>query len=58
MSSGKSFFNRIAYYANPLTLFRKSNNKNVNLKMMHGMNRISMLLFLVCLVVLLIKFLS
>jgi len=46
----------MAYYANPLTLFKKSENKNINLKMMHGMNRISMIVFLICLVVMLFKF--
>ncbi|MDA9820309.1 hypothetical protein N9C06_05260 [Salibacteraceae bacterium] len=56
MDSGKSFFGRLLYYINPLTLFKKSDNKNVNLKMMHGMNRISMMMFLVCLIIILVKF--
>lgn len=46
----------MAYYANPLTLFKKSESTNVNLKMMHGMNRISMLIFLFCLIMMLFKF--
>ncbi|WP_415159762.1 DUF6728 family protein [Parafilimonas sp.] len=30
--------------------------KNTYIKMMHGMNRISLLLFLICLIIMLVKF--
>ncbi|MBK6409266.1 MAG: hypothetical protein IPI95_10270 [Flavobacteriales bacterium] len=45
------FLKRILYYLNPATLFGRSEN-NVNVRMMHGINRISILMFLACLVVL------
>lgn len=45
------FLKRILYYLNPATLFSKSDN-NVNLRFMHGINRISIFMFLACLVVL------
>lgn len=48
------FFKRILYYLNPATLFGKS-DPNVNVRMMHGINRISILMFLACLVVLVVK---
>ncbi len=57
MTRGKSFWQRLLYYANPMTLFRKSDNDNINLKMMHGMNRISMIIFLVAVAVMIYKFL-
>lgn len=44
------FLKRVLYYLNPATMFGKS-DPNVNLRFMHGINRISILLFLVCLVV-------
>lgn len=55
------FLKRILYYLNPATLFRKSEPTsdgeagNVNLRMMHGINRISILMFLVCMVLLAAK---
>lgn len=41
-----------------ITFWKKSDNKteNFNLKMMHGINRISILMFLVALIVLIIRF--
>lgn len=44
------FLKRILYYLDPTTLFGKS-KADVNLRFMHGINRISILMFLVCLVV-------
>ncbi len=41
---------RLLYYLDPRTLFGHS-NPNINLRFMHGINRISILLFLVCIVV-------
>ena len=45
---------RILYYLNPATLFGKSSN-DVNLRFMHGINRISILLFLIGLVVMVVR---
>jgi hypothetical protein len=51
------FIKRILTYLNPATLFQKSEH-NFNTRMMHGINRISIFMFLICLVVLVIKFLK
>jgi hypothetical protein len=51
------FFKRILSYLNPMTMFQKG-EKNVNLRMMHGINRISIFMFLFCLIVLLIRYFS
>lgn len=48
------FLKRLLYYLNPATLFGKS-DPNVNVRMMHGINRISILMFLGCLAVILAK---
>ena len=48
------FLKRIAYYLNPATLFRKSSG-NSSLRFMHGINRISILLFLFCLGVMIVR---
>ncbi|MDA0310035.1 MAG: hypothetical protein O3C46_04880 [Bacteroidetes bacterium] len=48
---------KLLHYANPLTLFRKSDaSRNINLTLMHGINRISILMFLLALVVMVVKF--
>ncbi|NNE55271.1 MAG: hypothetical protein HKN32_04575 [Flavobacteriales bacterium] len=49
---------KILYYLNPKNLFRKSEESNINLRMMHGINKISIFMFLICLVVLLIRWLG
>lgn len=51
-------FKRILTYLNPLTMFRKAEGNNFNLRMMHGINRISIFLFLFCLIVMLVRYLS
>jgi hypothetical protein len=54
------FFKRLLYYLNPLTLFKKGekiNGKNANIKIMHGINRISIFMFLVCIIIIIIKYL-
>lgn len=51
------FFKRILTYLNPLTLFRKG-NENVNTRVMHGINRISIFMFLICAIILLIRYLG
>lgn len=50
------FLRRLLYYLNPLTMFRKPPaDAGINLKMMHGINRISIFMFLIGLVIVLIK---
>lgn len=48
------FLKRILYYLDPRTLFGRSNS-NVNLRFMHGINRISVFLFLICIIVMLVR---
>jgi hypothetical protein len=48
------FFKRVLYYLNPATLFGKG-DPNVNLRFMHGINRISILVFLLCIVVMSVR---
>ena len=48
------FWKRIAYYLNPATLFGRSEG-NLNLRFMHGINRISILLFLGGLLVMVLR---
>jgi Ni,Fe-hydrogenase I cytochrome b subunit len=50
------FFKKLAYYINPLNLFRKEKEENVNLRVMHGINKISFMMFLVCLVYMIVRF--
>jgi len=45
---------KILHYLNPLNLFKKEQG-DVNLRMMHGINKISILVFVVALVVLIIR---
>jgi hypothetical protein len=52
------FFKKILYYINPLNLFKKESEENVNLRVMHGINKISFLMFMVCLVYMLVRFIS
>jgi len=48
------FLKRILYYLNPATLFSKP-DPNSSLRFMHGINRISIFLFLFCLVVMVVR---
>lgn len=48
------FLKRLLYYLNPATLFQKS-DPNVNVRMMHGINRISILMFLGCIALMMFK---
>ncbi|MEQ1733772.1 MAG: DUF6728 family protein [Bacteroidia bacterium] len=48
---------KFLYYLNPKTFFTKSTEPNINTRMMHGMNRISILMFLMCLGVIIYKYL-
>lgn len=52
---------KILHYLNPLTMFQKpkeGEEANINLKFMHGINRISIFMFLICLIIMLFKFLK
>lgn len=55
------FWKRILYYLNPATMFRKKpegEKPNTNLFIMHSINRISIFIFLFCLIVLAIRYMS
>ena len=50
---------KFLYYMNPLTLFKKpdeSEKANFNLRFMHGINRISIFMFLLCLLILFFRY--
>jgi hypothetical protein len=49
---------KILHYINPVNWFKKSETDNVNLKMMHGINKISFFVFLICLAVMIYRWLS
>lgn len=48
------FLKRLLYYLNPASLFGKT-NENSSLRFMHGINRISILLFLAGVVVMVFR---
>jgi len=48
------FWKRVAYYLNPLTLFKEP-DPNLSLRFMHGINRISVFLFLIGLGVMVVR---
>ena len=52
----KAILGKIFSYLDIRTMFRKESKVNFNLRMMHGMNRISILMFLVCLVMLIVRY--
>lgn len=52
------FLQKLLHYANPLNLFRKSEGEGVNLRVMHGINKISMTLFLLCVIYMVYRYLS
>ena len=51
------FFKKLIFYINPLNLFKKDKESGLNLRMMHGINKISFLAFLLCLCVMLYRWL-
>ena len=51
------FLKKILHYLNPATFLKKGKG-NVNLRMMHGINRISIFMFLICIIVLLVRYMS
>lgn len=48
------FWKRLAYYLSPFTLFRPA-DPNLSLRFMHGINRITVFVFLFCLVVMVVR---
>lgn len=48
------FLKRVLFYLNPATLFRKP-DPNMSLRFMHGINRISVFLFLFCIIVMIVR---
>jgi hypothetical protein len=48
------FLKQLLHYLNPLTLFRRSGH-DPSLRFMHGINRISILLFLAAVVVMVVR---
>jgi hypothetical protein len=48
---------KILHYLNPLNFFKKEQG-DINLRMMHGINKISILMFLVALTVLVIRWMK
>jgi hypothetical protein len=51
------FLRKILYYLNPRNLFKRE-KVDLNLRFMHGINKISILMFLICLVVLLVRWIA
>ncbi len=51
---------KIMYYLNPKTLFQKEDSENLNAshKTMQGINRISIYLFLFCVILIVLKYLK
>jgi len=52
------FFRKFLHYLNPLNLFKKDHEAGINLRMMHGINKISFLAFMICLAVMLYRWWS
>jgi len=50
-------FKKLAHYLDPRNIFKKGDGP-FNLRVMHGINRISILMFLFCLGILVYKWLS
>ncbi|HOY29068.1 MAG TPA: hypothetical protein PLR96_08845 [Flavobacteriales bacterium] len=48
------FWKRLLYYLNPVTLFQKP-DPNLSIRFMHGINRITVFVFLFCLIVMVVR---
>lgn len=48
---------KILYYIDPRNLFKRE-KVDLNLRFMHGINKISILMFLICLIVLLVRWIA
>lgn len=49
------FFKKLLHYLN-FTNFNDKTKGNINLKLMHGINRISIFMFIICLLVMLFRY--
>ncbi|MFM1931569.1 MAG: hypothetical protein RL226_872 [Bacteroidota bacterium] len=52
------FLRKVLYYINPLNLFKKEEGAELNLRMMHGINKISFLMFMICMIYLMFRWFS
>ncbi|MCH2200307.1 MAG: hypothetical protein MK081_16175 [Flavobacteriales bacterium] len=52
------FFRKVLYYINPVNLFKKEKDEGINLRVMHGINKISFLMFILCLAYLIYRWVS
>lgn len=50
-------FKKILYYLNPLNLFKKE-KVDMNLRFMHGINKISLLMFMICVVIMFVRWIQ
>jgi len=48
---------KILYYLDPRNLFKKE-KADLNLRFMHGINKISILMFVICVVVMIVKWIA
>jgi hypothetical protein len=48
---------KFLYYLNPANLFRRE-KADLNLRFMHGINKISILMFLICVAVMVVRWIS
>jgi hypothetical protein len=48
---------KILYYLNPSNLFKKEKT-DLNLRFMHGINKISLLMFMICVIVLIVRWIN
>lgn len=48
---------KILYYLDPRNLFKKEKT-DLNLRFMHGINKISLLMFMICVVVLIVRWIN
>lgn len=49
------FFKKVLYYLNPMNLFHRDEEAGISLRMMHGVNKISFLVFIGCLTVMIVR---
>ena len=47
---------KFLYYLNPANLFKKEEGAGLNLRMMHGINKISIFMFLICLIYMIYRY--
>ncbi|MFT4777943.1 MAG: hypothetical protein ACJAU0_002044 [Flavobacteriales bacterium] len=50
------FFKKVLYYINPLNLFKREKGADTNLRLMHGVNKISFLVFTACVIYMIVRY--